>query len=50
MARIWPNLAKSWMVVKQSGIEAAIVVMAELRMEEPMWETAAVALHRRISC
>jgi hypothetical protein len=49
MARIWPNLENSWIVVRQRGIEAAMVVTAELRMEEPTCETAAAVLQPRRS-
>ena len=50
IAMIWPNLAKSWIVVKHSGREATMVVTEELRMDEPMCETAARILQPRFSC
>ena len=50
IARIWPNLANKRIVVRHKGIDATIVVMAELRMAVPMWDTAANVLHPRISC
>ena len=50
MARIWPNLANSWIVVTHNGMDATTVVMAELRIAVPMWDTAANDLQPRISC
>ena len=49
MARIWPNLANSWIVARHKGMDATIVVMAELRMAVPMCDTAANDLQPRIS-
>ena len=50
MARICPNLANSCIVVKQRGMDAATVVIAELSIDEPMWDIAADVLQPRISC
>lgn len=49
MANIWPNLAKNWITVKHRGIDPTTVVVAELRMAVPIWETAARVLQPRIS-
>ena len=49
MAKICPNFAKSWMAVRHRGIAAIRVVIAELKMETPMWPTANFARAKRIS-
>ena len=49
MARICPNLAKNWMVVRHRGMDATTVVIAELRIAVPIWEMAAKLLQPRIS-
>ena len=49
IAKIWPNLANSWMTVKHNGIDAATVVTAELSIAVPIWDTAANVLQRRLS-
>ncbi len=45
MVTIRPNLAKSCIWVRHKGIAARIVVMAELIMDMPICDIAALALH-----
>ncbi len=45
--RIWPKRVKSCISVASSGMMARMVVMAELKMDTPMYEMAAITLFTR---